>query len=159
VSVTTTIALVEQRPLVRVNELDPQTLFRWDGEVSADMSGGFLQGDCFAPVNMSVLWILVGGQITSSSTSDAFFTVLLDDVALFSHSVIGHIVNTNNRLESWRPPQLLINPQVPGTRAHMNIICDNVDGDDLQPECLAFGWDADVGRNLPQKFFWPGSLG
>lgn len=158
-SVTVAIGPTETQNLVQVSELDPEQMIRFQSTVVADVTGGFLQLTCSAPIDKSVLWVYASAAIGSGSVSPLQYNVTVDGNVVFRHGELTHLVSASAIAEGWRPPGILLNPQAPGALSAIQIIADNVDGDDMTAEAFGFIWDAQVGRNLPQKFFWPGTLG
>ncbi len=158
-SVASTIAPSESQNLVQVSDLDPETLIRFSGTVVADASAGILQLNCQAPIDKSVLWVYASAATLNASTTDFQYNVLVEGLIVFRHGVEGFQTGGNSLAAGFKPPGILLNPQAPGARAEIQIICDNVLGDNMIGEAFGFIWDAQVGRNLPQKFFWPGTLG
>lgn len=144
---------------MQVSELDPEELIRFTGTVVADVSGGGVKLFCEAPADKSVFWIYAGGIVQDGSTSDFSYNVLVDGNIVFRQGAAGFVSSGSSVAVGFNPPGILLSPQVAGGISRLEVIADNVDGDDMIAEALAFIWDAQVGRNLPQKFFWPGTLG
>lgn len=144
--------------LVQQNELDPEVMLQFSGTATADGTGNFLQVSLVAPVDLSVLWIILGGFVTGVTSSEVQYNVNNEGTLVFMSSKPGRPVDGNLILEPFIPPIIMLNPQLPGGGSNAAIVVDNVNTEDLTVQAVAFGWEAQVGRNLPQRFFWPATL-
>lgn len=154
-SVAATIALVSQRPLVQTSDLDPQRLFLWTGSVTADGSGGTLSGTCLIPTGFAACICAISAQVAGGGSSDVMYTLNEDGATILIHGVQAFDMNSTMRAPSWTPPLILLTGDTISSAA----LADNVTGDDMSVFAIGFGWDQQFARNLPQKFFWPGTLG
>jgi len=144
--------------LVQQSELDPQFMFQFSGSATADGTGGALTVNLDCPADTSVLWILLGGFIGGVTSSEVQYNVALEGTLSFLSSKPGRPINAALILEPFVPPIVMLNPQLPGGTSNGAVSVDNVNTEDLSVQAIAYGWEAHVGRNLPQRFFWPATL-
>lgn len=157
-SVTTVLTPTVQRGLMQLNSLDPETLLLFGGTVVADGSGGVLTASLVCPNDLSVIWISLGGFLTGTTSLAARYAIILEAANIFRSSVVARVVGGTATLEQFEPPRIMLNPQIAGGAASASIVTGNTNTEDLNVEAMAFAWEAQAGRNVPQRFFWPATL-
>jgi len=152
VSVTVAIALTTRQPLVQFNQLDPEVLLAWEGTVTADGSGGFVQGTCTCPADLSCMFVSASGQILGTTASNFLFILAQDAGSVMFRAQAGVAVDITQVPDGWTPPKIMV------FGGAMSVRAENVNTEDLNVVCVAYGWRLAVGRNIPQKFFHPVEL-
>jgi len=152
VSVTIAVAVSERRPLVQLNALDPEVLLAWDAQVTADGSGGFLQGTCTCPDDLSCMFVSASGQLTGVTASNFLFILGQASGSVMFRAQAGLVIDTTQVPDGWTPPKMMV---FGGT---MSVRAENINTENLNVVVIAYGWRLSVGRNVPQKFFHPVEL-
>ncbi len=149
-----TAATLLRSPLVQVNDLDPSAQLVYTAQSVGDVSGGLHTVTCTCPTDLAWFVSSVGCEMDGSNTSVAQFRMTVAGVTVFRRGAPANAMDTVNAPDFGDPPRLLLSGQ-PLTLVIRSV---NVDGDDLFIGAIAFGWELQVARNIPQKWFWPGTL-
>ena len=154
-SVTATIAVVEDRGLIQRSRVDPQRVMRWVGTGTGDGTGGFLRGNCLVPAGNAALFVSISAI---SSIIDQNFSVSITDGAnpMFVNGYSGFNSQTSSFMQGFMPPCILYDYD--GLMARIEIDNPNVT-ETLSVFTVAYLWDMQTARNLPFKLLWPATLG
>jgi len=149
-----TAATLTIQDLVQTNALDPEKLLLWTAASAGTVSGGLNVVTCTVPTGLAALWITLSGVIGGSSTSGLSYELANGTGTWVFHGVATVAMDTFATPAFFDPPRIL---QLTETITGL-IQSVNTDGDTMTTRALAFAWDLQDARNIPQKFFWPGTL-
>jgi len=143
-----------RRQLVQLTDLDPEWELRFEGNVAGDVSGGFSSLTATIDEGLGVMFVALSCSMDGGNSDNAYFNIRQDGSTFMNAGVAANPVLTDNRPAIFLPPRVLFyrHPVV------ATVTTDNVDGDDLNFWVLAYAWEIQIARNLPQKFFWPATL-
>lgn len=150
----TSAGAVTRRQLVQRDELDPKWEVRWSGSTVGDASAGSTTVICTVPTDLAIMFVSVAAELDGSSTANVFYNITQDGSTFFQTGAPANVVQAKNVPQSLFPPRVMFwrHPVL------CTIEAANVDGDDLFAFVFGYGWELQIGRNLPQKFFWPALL-
>jgi len=141
--------------LVQVNDLDPELLIVMDASVAGDGGGGISSISATIPTGFAAMIIRASNTVLGAGTAtDCVYTVSVDGVLVDEAGVGPRVVGTNQRYPNFLPAQVLwIQNSIV-----VNCDCDNINTQTQVFETVMYLWDLRTARNLPQRFFWPGTL-
>lgn len=154
-AVSGAIPLAFDLPLVQIIATDPQRQFIWSGTLIGDGSGGGNAVTCTVPDGFGVMFYHLGVEMDASSTSNVIYTIneVGDSVYLDGATAIN--VAVLNRPHCFVPPPVIfVRPPIT-----LVAVSDNVNLESIFVRCMAWAWDLQVARNLPQRFMWPAMVG
>ncbi len=149
-----TAATLTVQDLVQQTELDPQQLLLFTAASAGTVSGGLNVVTCTVPAGLGCLWISLSAVIDDASAESLSFELANGTGTWVFHGSGTIDVGTFSTPPFFDPPRIL---QITETMTAL-IQSNNTDGDTMTARALAFAWDLQVARNIPQKFFWPGTL-
>lgn len=148
-------AALGRRNIVQVSDLDPSAALLFSGSVAGDVSGGLAVITATCPTDLAWFIATVLVEMNGSNTEACKYEIVDGGSTVFRAGGSANSIDTRNAPTLQAPPPLIFTTH-PLTVA---VTTANVDGDSTFFNVLAFGWDLSVARNLPLKFFWPGTIG
>ncbi len=149
----TTPGTFELVNLVQTSELDPKLKLVGVTSSAGDGTGGLNQISWTIPTDLAVMVASIACQMSGSSTSNVAYLLNEDGVSIYMSGAAANLVDTTNIPDCAEPPAMMI-----WRAPTCHLLSDNVAGDTMTGHMIAFGWDLQIGRNIPQRFFWPGLL-
>ena len=143
-----------RRQLVQVSELDPMWRFIGSTDSTGDGSGGLNVLTWTVPPDLSVMIMSMAAEIGQSSTANVGYVINEGAAVAFESGALAVAIDTINQPEVFSPPKIMVfeHPITIVMRsANTNL--------EVMTGRLSFlAWELQIGRNLPQKFFWPATM-
>jgi len=153
VSVETVGVFSLRRDLVQVNDLDPEVELVGRVSSAGDGTGGFNRITFTMPDGFAYLFTSVNAEMNASSTSNVNYVITSFGGTVFQSGAAASLVDVFNIPHVFPPPRvMLFGPVV------LRIMADNTNLEALAGGCVAYGWDLQTARNIPQRFMWPGTM-
>jgi len=141
--------------LVQLNDLDPELRITMSGSLAGDATGGTSDITATVPAGKAGMIVASSCAITGIGTaSNNVFRITLNGNTVNEQAQAPFNIATFQRFESWTPTPVL---HIADTIAIISTI-DNVDTQTHTCRYMIYLWDLVTARNIPQKFFWPGTL-
>jgi len=157
VSVSISTELTALEPIVQISDLDPRFMANQDLTLLGDATGGSATLTATVPAGYAALWCRASVLITGSPTiTTAWWNFSFRNNAFYQSATISAVDTFGVASGPVLPKGLDFDWT---TTSYLEFRCDNPDGDTIALRVLACLWDIVTARQLPQKFFWPYSLG
>lgn len=152
-SVNTVGTFSLRRDLVQLSDLDPEVeLVGRTGSVG-DAGGNFNLITWTMPEGLAYLFTSVNAEMNLSSVSNVNYVITSFGGTIFQASAAALLVDIFNIVSLPAPPRVMLFGDVT-----IAIMADNTLNENLSAGFVAYGWDLQVARNIPQRFLWPGTM-
>lgn len=153
----TAAATLTRRDLVQVSDLDPEIEFVISGSVTGDATGGTSLLTATFPAGFAIMPITFGSFLADSSAVHDFrWDVNGGGDVLTVSGQAGRLIDGIFFSEEFSPKNCYL---IDRDDVVVQVFTNNVDTKVHQIRGFAYGWSLQFARNLPKKFFWPGTMG
>lgn len=156
-SVSGTIAIIENSGLVQVDPTDPERIIRWSGQVIGDATAGNTIGNCLIPAGFAFMPISFGSDYEVAG-QDFIWTILIRGaVQVVRAGVPGLAVLTVSNSAEFitRRPVIYTDDGI-----IVQCITENTaDLDVFNIVGSGYLWSQSTVRQLPFRFLWPATIG
>ncbi len=153
VSIAATVLL--RQDLVQITDLDPEQLIVMQNTLAGDAGGNTSAITATVPTGFAAMLIRASTNVAGVGTATNVVTRVRIDSNTIDEFASGPFnIDTFQRFANMIPaPVLWINDLI-----DVSSTVDNVLAQTHGFELIMYLWDMQTARNLPQKFFWPGTM-
>jgi len=154
-SVSVAAAVLLRKDLVQVSDLDPEQLVVMQNTLPGDAGGNSSTITATVPTGFAAMLIRASTNVNGNATATNVVTRVRIDGDTIDEFASGPFnIDAFQRFQNVIPaPVLWINDLI-----QVDSQIDNVLAQTHGFELIMYLWDLQTARNLPQKFFWPGTL-
>lgn len=154
-SVSAAAAITASQQLVQITDLDPKRFIVMSGSVAGDGSGGSSIITATVPAGNAAFIIRMNSNISGTGTaSNLLYRVVFNGATINDSARAPLNVTGFQRYEDYTPAPVLWIPDTLAVSANV----DNINTQTHSFAVLMYLWELQDARNLPQRFFWPGTL-